>query len=136
MSPIDKFNYLNSLLEGDAARAIQGLPLTNANYVVAVKILEERFEKPQTIMTAHMDDLLKLPTLSNNCHVRELRSVLNKLTIHARGLKTLGIIAQQYGSLLTPIVMSKIPPDIGLIIAQKKVGSGLELREITELLKA
>ena len=32
--------------------------------------------------------------------------------------------------------MSKIPPDIRLIIARKKVGSVLELKEITELLKA
>ena len=78
MSPIDS---LITLLEGDAARAIQGLPLTNANYAVAVEILKDTVGKPQTIITAHMDDLLKLPTLSNNCRVRELRSVLDKLTI-------------------------------------------------------
>ena len=77
MSPIDKFNYLKSLLEGEAARAIQGLPLTNANYNVAVEILRERFGKPQTIIAAHMDDLLKLPTFSANCRVKELRAVLD-----------------------------------------------------------
>jgi hypothetical protein len=82
MSLIDKFNYLNSLLEGEAARAIQGLPLTNANYNVAVEILRERFGKPQTIIAAHMDDLLKLPTFSANCRVKELRAVLDQLTIH------------------------------------------------------
>lgn len=32
LSTIDKFNYLNSLLKGAAARTIQGLPLNETNY--------------------------------------------------------------------------------------------------------
>ena len=47
MSSIDKFNYLSTLLEDAAARAIQGLPLTNANYNVAIEILKDRFGKPK-----------------------------------------------------------------------------------------
>ena len=37
---VDKFNYLNSLLEGPAARTIQGLKLNEANYNSAVKLLQ------------------------------------------------------------------------------------------------
>ena len=40
---IDKFNYLNSLLEGSAAAAIAGLTLSEANYNEAVTILTKRF---------------------------------------------------------------------------------------------
>ena len=61
ISNIDKFNYLKSVLEGDAARAIQGLTLTEANYDAAVKLLQERFGRPQQIISAHMDQLLKVP---------------------------------------------------------------------------
>ena len=43
ISTIDKFNYLNSLLEGPALRGIQGLALTNANYESAIQILKDRF---------------------------------------------------------------------------------------------
>ncbi len=43
ISKIDKFNYLNSLLEGAALRAIQGLTLTGANYDSAIEILKDRF---------------------------------------------------------------------------------------------
>ena len=135
MSPIDKFNYLSTLLEDEESRVIQGLPLTNANYNVAIEILKDRFGKPQTIVTAHMDDLLKLPSLGSNCRVKDLRAVLDQLTIHVRGLETLGISAQQYGSLLTPIVMSKLPSDIRLLVARKTNGSLLELNSIIELLK-
>ena len=42
LSTIDKFNYLNSLLEGPAARSIQGLSLTADNYNSAIEILHIR----------------------------------------------------------------------------------------------
>ena len=51
---------LKSLLEGPAARAIQGLTLSKANYDSAIGILRERFGKTQAIITAHMEELLKL----------------------------------------------------------------------------
>ena len=38
ISDIDKFNYLKSLVEGPAARVIQGLNLTEANYNSAVEL--------------------------------------------------------------------------------------------------
>ena len=40
LSSIDKFNYLNSLLESTAAEAIAGLTLTSANYEEAVATLK------------------------------------------------------------------------------------------------
>ena len=47
ISNIDKFNYLNYVLERVAARVIPGLTLTEANYDAAVKLLEERCDRPQ-----------------------------------------------------------------------------------------
>ena len=47
ISNIDKFNYLNYVLEGVAARAIPGLTLTEANYDAAVTLLQERCDLPQ-----------------------------------------------------------------------------------------
>ena len=41
LSTIDKFNYLKALLEGSAARTVQGLALTEANYAAATDILKE-----------------------------------------------------------------------------------------------
>ena len=35
---VDKFSYLKSLLEGPAARAIQGLTLSAANYDAAIDL--------------------------------------------------------------------------------------------------
>ena len=44
---VDKFNYLNSLLEDTAFKTIQGLPLTETNYGKAVKLLRDRFGNQQ-----------------------------------------------------------------------------------------
>ena len=43
---VDKFSYLKSLLEGPAARSIQGLTLSAANYDAAIDLLVKRFGKP------------------------------------------------------------------------------------------
>jgi len=92
ISKINKFYYLNSLLEAQASCTIQGLNLTELNYDSAVELLQMRFGNPQQIITTHMDELLK------QCG-REgflLKLVYDKITIHVRGL---GIDSKQYDSL-------------------------------------
>ena len=39
LSAVEKFNYLQSQLTGDAANAIMGLQLSNDNYVVTIGLL-------------------------------------------------------------------------------------------------
>ena len=56
-----KFSYLKSYLDGQAARAIEGLPMTEANYENALLILRIDSEKKQKIFLKHMEELLKLP---------------------------------------------------------------------------
>ena len=43
LATIDKFNYLNSLLEKSASEVIAGLAITNANYEETIAILKTRF---------------------------------------------------------------------------------------------
>ena len=63
LSPIDTFNYLRALLDGPAANAVQGLNLTDANYTAAIELIKERYDKTQQIISAYMDELLKIPNL-------------------------------------------------------------------------
>ena len=121
ISKIDKFNYLNSLLEGAVAMTIQGLSLTEANYSSAVELLQTRFGNPQQIITAHMDELLKLPTCAGD-RATSLRRIYDKINVHVRELNALGINSRQYGSLLIPVIMSKLPGDIRLRIARENRG--------------
>ena len=49
LGAIQKFNYLRAQLQGDAARTIAGLPLTEANYSQSILLLKERFGQPDKI---------------------------------------------------------------------------------------
>lgn len=131
LSTIDKFNYLNSLLEGQALRSIQGLSLTEDNYQAAVDLLNQRFGNQQQIISAHMDELLKIPVCSND-KSSQLRFVYDKISVSVRGLEALGVNSSQYGSLLIPIIMSKLPSQIRLQIARNTAD---EVWKITDLLE-
>ena len=78
-------------MEGSAASCIQGLTLSKANYDTAITMLQERFGRPQHIITAHMQELLRIGFTGD--HPSSLRSTFDKLKImvHVRGLGSLGI---------------------------------------------
>ena len=112
LTTIDNFNHLNSLLEGQALRAIQGLTLSESNYQAAIDILNQRFGKTQHIIYTHMDELLKIPACTTD-KTSQLRFIYDKISINVRGLEALGVNSSQYGSLLIPVVMSKLPQEVG-----------------------
>ena len=87
---VDKFNYLNFLLEGPAARTIEGLTLNEDNYGSAVKLLQDRFGRPLQIISAHMEELLKIsPCVGDK--PSSLRYVYDKINVNIRGLSAMGI---------------------------------------------
>ena len=134
LSTIDKFNYLKALLEGSAARSVQGLALTEANYAAATDILKERFGRKQQIISGHMDDLLKIPSCSGD-RTAHLRLVYDKVHANVRGLEALGILANQYGSFLIPVVMAKLPADVRLQIARVTTKDIWEIDELLQVLR-
>ena len=135
LSNIDKFNYLKALLDGPAARSIQGLTLTSANYDTALEILQDRFGKKQHIIAAHMDDLLKLtPCLDSKPH--HLRIVYDKIFVNVQGLEALWIMADQYGSFLIPVVMSKLPAEVRLQVARMTAKDVWKVEELLDIIKS
>ena len=51
--------------------------------------------------------------------VRGIRAVLDNLEIQVRGLQALGIDSAQYGALLIPILMEKLPEELRLIVSRQ-----------------
>lgn len=96
-------------------------------------MLKERFGKPQIIISAHVDEMLKIQA-STDGRLSSLRYVYDKISVNVRGLMaSLGVQSKQYGSLLIPIVMSKLASDVRLQIARK---NSSEIWKIDELLEA
>ena len=77
ISEVEKFNYLRSYLQGEAASAV----------AVALDLLKERFAQKQTIINAHMDALLKLEGTTCTTKANKIRKVYDTIEVHVRGLK-------------------------------------------------
>ena len=73
---------MNSLLEGRALRAIQGLTVTEDNYEAAVEILQQRFGKTQQTISAHTDELMKIPACKSTDKPSQLRYIYDKISVH------------------------------------------------------
>ncbi|XP_078384164.1 uncharacterized protein LOC144666642 [Oculina patagonica] len=114
LSEIDKFTYLKGLLGGEASTAIAGLSLTEGNYGAAIDILKKRFGDEQKIISAHMDKLVKLSPVYNGKDTGRLRRLYDEIEVQIRGLQSMGIQADSYGTLLVPILLSKLPDDVKL----------------------
>ena len=112
LSDVEKFNYLKTLVEGTAAAAIRGLPLTADNYEAAKHILKKRFGQPQIIIDAHMESLVKIAAVTSDSNLKRLRGIYDRV------LQALAVESGSYGKLLIPLLMEKLPTNLRLIISR------------------
>ena len=110
---VTKFTYLRTLLKGEAKSAISGLKLTAANYQTAVALLKDRFGRTDRIIFSHIEALLQLKVAADPS-VSQLWTMFNKLQSHIRSLEAMGITGSQYGVILTPLVLSRLPASLRL----------------------
>ena len=89
----------------------------------------------QQIVSEHMNALLNINAVSSDSNLKALRQLHDNVKVQVRGLKSLGVASGSHGSLLSPILMSKLPPEIRLIIS-RVVGDGdWELDKLLETLE-
>ena len=133
LSNVDKFNYLTSLLDSSAEKAIEGLTLTDANYDEAIATLKKRFGNSQLIVNRHMDTLLNVSVISTHHDVKGLRKLHDSVEAHVRGLRALGLPPDSYGGLLTSVLISKLPPEIRLIVSRAITGESWDLDQVMKV---
>ena len=118
LSDIEKFTYLKGYLRDSALEAINGLTLTSDNYVQAKELLKRRFGNSQLIISSHMNNLISLNKIINR-NVKELRILYDKIEGNVRALNSLGINSNNFGPLLIPIILEKLPNVIRLQVSRK-----------------
>ncbi|XP_011408081.1 PREDICTED: uncharacterized protein LOC105315219 [Amphimedon queenslandica] len=134
ISDIDKFNYLRSLVERSAKEAISGLTLSSANYREAIAILQKRFGNKKQIINKHMDALLSVEAVTSQYNVKGLRRLYDQLETHIRGLKALGVDSESYGSLLSSVLVKKLPTEMQLLISRQLSSDDWTLVSLMETL--
>ena len=82
-----------------------------------------------------MSKLLKLEKVFNSKNVKELRNLYDRVESHIRSLLTAGISQENYGPLLIPIVLEKLPDDIKLELSKKLGTDKWKIDEFLEILK-
>ena len=117
LSDVEKYTYLKSYLRGVAAEAIEGLPVTSENYHHARDVLEKRYGKPQLVISTHMSKLMKLKEVRTT-NTKELPSLYDKVESNVRALTSLGVVREQVGPMLIPIILDKLPDAIRLQVSQ------------------
>ena len=89
----------------------------------------------QQTIPAHMEELLKLPSCSTSERSNSLRFVYNKISVHIRGLPSLGVASDQYSGLLIIVVMSKLPNDLRIRIARETASAVWKIEELIDVIK-
>ena len=119
LSAVDKFNYLNTLLEGPALASVAGLKLTAANYSEAIDTLRKRFGNKQQIISRHMDTLLELESVTSSTNIKGLRRLYDQIEFQVRSLKSLEVPLNSYGNLLSSLFMNRLPQELRLIVSRE-----------------
>ena len=76
-----------------------------------MEILRNRFGNTQTIITAHMNALLKLENVPND-DLFGLRKFYDEVETNVRSLSNLGVKTESYGALLVSLVMESSPKNL------------------------
>jgi len=96
LSPVNKFAYLNSLVEGSAAEAILGLRITGTNYEGAIAILHKHFGNKKQIIANHMDTLINLKAIGSQNNIKALHQLFDSVKAQVRGLKRIQFLWQSF----------------------------------------
>ena len=107
ISNIEKFTYLKTYLDKSALQAIEGFPLTNANYAAAWQLLDERYGNEQLIISCHMNNLIKLDPIIQPS-VKEMRKLHDIIERNVWELRSLGINYEHSGSFISAYYIGKI----------------------------
>lgn len=121
-SDVDKFNYLNGCLRGDAKKLIQGYFVTAANYPLAVNKLTERYGDEEKIKKDLRTELQRLPAANKYTNsVRKIRDDIERILLQ---LEQLGEDTNQ--SFVLSAIENKMPKWILLELEKSKIEAKAE----------
>ncbi|XP_047534361.1 uncharacterized protein LOC125069000 [Vanessa atalanta] len=104
-----KFCYLNSYLEGEAARVISNLEVTESNYNMAWQLLYERYDNKRVLIKSHLNSLFNFDSKATDRESeRSLRSIIDNVNKNLRALSTLGEPTSKWDTIIIHLVTSQL----------------------------
>ena len=65
LPPVTKFTYLKGILRGQEAAAISGIAVTEENYDIALRTLQDKYGRKDVIVESLYASFQKIPTATN-----------------------------------------------------------------------
>ncbi|XP_043461993.1 uncharacterized protein LOC122498365 [Leptopilina heterotoma] len=87
---VEKLQYLKSVLKDEALRKIQVFAITDENYDRAWKLLQKSYEDKRTLISCHLNLLLRLPSQEKEFY-QGLIALADKSQQHLQSLASLGV---------------------------------------------
>lgn len=109
LTHVQKFYYLRASVTGEAARMIAPLELTSNNYLLAWKMLKDRFENKPMLIKRHMARLLLIAPLKKESG-SELLDLADEFDRHVQLLDKLEDAADHWNSFLVERLSSYLDP--------------------------
>ncbi|XP_056637689.1 uncharacterized protein LOC130445826 [Diorhabda sublineata] len=107
LSQVEKLYYLQGRLRGEAEKLIQQLELTDENYLVALRILRERFENKKIIIDKHVEELFNMPVITKES-APFIRNLIDTFKQLITSLKALGEPTDSWDHLLIQLLKIKL----------------------------
>ena len=82
-----------------------------------------------------MEMLLNLEPVTSNHNLRGLRRLYDQIESHVRALKALRVTSDAYGTLLSFVLMNKLPSELRLVVSRHSAGDNWELDPLMELIE-
>ena len=83
-----------------------------------------------------MEALLNIEVVTPHCNLKALRHLHDIVEAQIRGLRVPGVPAASYGSLLAPVILSKLPPELRLIVSREVREDRRQLDELMQVIDA
>ncbi|XP_055604061.1 uncharacterized protein LOC129752297 [Uranotaenia lowii] len=107
LTSMDKFTYLRSSLQGDALKEINNIELSEANYDVAWKTLQVRYENKKLIVKAHLDALFALEPLKKE-NYDGLNFLISEFEKNLMMLQKIGEPTKSWSTILVYMLCSRL----------------------------
>ncbi|KAJ8914345.1 hypothetical protein NQ315_011333 [Exocentrus adspersus] len=88
LSPISKFRYLISSLEGPPLKIVTRLPMTSSNYIIAYNALVKRYKNQKLLAQSYFSAIENLPKMTSKDPLA-LRNMLDVFLENLEALRTL-----------------------------------------------
>ncbi|XP_050599186.1 uncharacterized protein LOC126926913 [Bombus affinis] len=107
LTNVQKFQYLRAAITGRAARSIQSLEPTDANYPIALNTLKEKFNCPLRICMRHWELMRSYPEIEKETP-EAIEDLMETISVNLKALERLG---QSVTSdvVLIELIASKLP---------------------------